>query len=83
VLLGQGFEMRPDPVTEFVADEELFGFLSDVAEVIEDVASKMPDHGEFVRNLPASTEAAKAAAQPAVPPPVSFTLRYERGETTG
>jgi tryptophan halogenase len=83
VLLGQGFEMRPDPVTEFVADEELLGFLSDVAEVIEDVASKMPDHGEFVRNLPASTEAAKAAAQPAVPPAVSFTLRYERGETTG
>jgi len=23
VLLGQGFEMRPDPVTQFVADEEL------------------------------------------------------------
>jgi tryptophan halogenase len=83
VLLGQGFEMRPDPVTEFVADEELGSFLGDIAEVIEDVASKMPDHGEFVRNLPASTEAAKAAAQPAVPPPVSFTLRYERGETTG
>ena len=83
VLLGQGFEMRPDPVTEFVADEELVGFLNDVAEVIEDVAINMPDHGTLVRNLPPSTEAAKTAAEPATKPQVSFTLRYERGETTG
>jgi tryptophan halogenase len=83
LLIGQGFEMRADPVTEFVPDEDIVGFLNDVAEVIEDVAVSMPDHGAFVRNLPPSLEAAKAAAQPTVPPPVSFTLRYERGETTG
>jgi tryptophan halogenase len=83
VLIGQGFEMRADPVTEFVPDEDIVGFLNDVAEVIEDVAVGMPDHGAFVRDLPPSLEAAKAAAQPTVPPPVSFTLRYERGETTG
>jgi tryptophan halogenase len=84
VLLGQGFEMRPDPVTQFVADEELAGFLGDLAEVIEDVAVSMPDHGAFVRSLPASTDAAKAAAEPtAVTPQVSFTLRYERGATVG
>jgi hypothetical protein len=73
--------MRPDPVTQFVADEDLVGFLGDIAEVIEDVAANMPDHGAFVRSLPASTEAAKTAAQPAASPQVSFTLRYERGET--
>jgi tryptophan halogenase len=82
VLLGQGLEMRPDPVTQFVADEELIDFLNDLAEVIEDVAVTMPDHGAFVRNLRPSTEAAKAAAQPAATPPVSFTLRYGRGGTT-
>jgi tryptophan halogenase len=81
VLLGQGFEMRPDPVTKFVADEELVGFLSDVEEVIEDVAAKMPDHGDFVRKLPPSTAAAQQAPAPAVIPNVNFTLRYERGET--
>ena len=82
VLLGQGFEMRPDPITEFVSDEELGEFLEDIAEVIDDTASKMTDHGEFVRKLPASSEPARtqqAAVQ--VIPPVNFTLRYERGET--
>lgn len=83
VLIGQGFDMRPDPVTEFVAEEELAGFLGDIEEVIEDVAKKMPDHGEFVRNLPPTTAEANAKAQtPAAPPKVSFTLRYERAETT-
>jgi len=82
VLIGQGFEMRPDPVTEFVPQEDLAGFLNDVVEVIDDVASKMSDHGEFVRALPSSTEAAKAAAaKPVKVPQVSFALRYERGET--
>jgi len=75
VLLGQGFEMRPDPVARFVADEELIGFLSDIAEVIEDVANELPDHGEFVSRLPPSSDAAQAAAGA---PPVNFTLRYER-----
>jgi tryptophan halogenase len=83
VLLGQGFEMHADPVTEFVADEELASFLDDIAEVIEDVASKMPDHGEFVRRLPPSTDAAKSQQQsPAVMPKLNFALRYERGEAT-
>jgi tryptophan halogenase len=84
VLLGQGFEMKADPVTEFVTDEDLGDFLGDLAEVIEDVASKMPDHGAFVRGLPPSTEAAtgQVPQAPVPPPKVSFNLRYERGETT-
>jgi len=80
VLLGQGFEMRPDPVTDFVADEELGGFLSDIGEVVEDVANTMPDHGDFVRALPPSTPAAAPDKTTAVPK-VAFELRYERGET--
>jgi tryptophan halogenase len=82
VLLGQGLEMRPDPLTQFVSDEDLFGFLDDLAEVIDDVAEELPDHGAFVRGRPPSTEAAKTAVQPAASPQVSFTLRYERRETS-
>ena len=79
VLLGQGFEMKADPVTNFVPDEDLAGFLSDLAEVIEDNAKNLPDHGEFVRRLPPSTQAPQTAT--AAPTNVSFSLRYERGET--
>jgi tryptophan halogenase len=75
VLIGQGFEMRPDPVTNFVPVEELAGFLKDIEEVIADVADEMMDHGDFLQQLPASTPP-QAAAEPAV----SFALRYERGE---
>ena len=81
VLLGQGFEMRADPVTQFVADGELAAFLGDLSEVIADVASKMPDHGEFVRRLPVSTDAARAQEPGlAALPNLNFALRYERGE---
>jgi tryptophan halogenase len=82
VLLGQGFEMRPDPVTQFVSDDDLADFLGDIAEVIEDVAGRMPDHGEFVRSLPPSSAAANNAQVSEVTlPSVNFTLRYERGES--
>jgi len=74
VLLGQGFEARPDPVTQFVPDEEIAGFLGEIAEVIADVAERMPDHGEFVARLPASSP----PQAPSVTPTVSFNLRYEQ-----
>jgi tryptophan halogenase len=74
VLIGQGFEMRPDPVTQFVAPEDITGFLKDLEDVIADVAEELPDHGDFVRRLPPSS---KAQTAPAVPS-VSFALRYER-----
>jgi tryptophan halogenase len=75
VLLGQGFEMHADPVTNFVSDEDIAGFLGDIAEVIEDVANDMPDHGQFVRSLPPNSTPQSAAAGPNV----SFTLTYGRG----
>jgi tryptophan halogenase len=79
VLIGQGLDMRPDPVTQFVSDEGLGDFLGDIAGVVEDVALKMPDHGAFVRSLPSSSQAKPA---PAVIPSINFNLRYERAETT-
>jgi len=59
VLLGQGLEAQPDPVSQFVPDDELVAFLNDIAEVNEDVADGMPDHAAFVAGLPSSS-----AAQP-------------------
>jgi tryptophan halogenase len=76
VLIGQGLEMRPDPVTEFVPTDELVGFLKELEEVIEDGAARLLDHREFVRRLPPS--APQPQAQPA-PPGATFALRYERG----
>jgi tryptophan 7-halogenase len=76
ILIGQGLEMRPDPVTQFVPDAEIAAFLADVAEVIEDVAETMPDHGEFVRRLP--TASGSEAAIPA-PSAADFALPHGRG----
>jgi tryptophan halogenase len=74
VLIGQGLDMRADPVTKFVPAEEIEGFLSDVAEVIADVADRMPDHGEFVRRLPPSASSAAAS----VTTKLNFALKYDR-----
>ena len=74
ILIGQGFEMNPDPVTRFVPEDEVIGFLNDIEEVVTDVAATMPDHGEFVAGLPPSS-APQPASQPA---PVNFAIKYER-----
>jgi tryptophan halogenase len=55
VLIGQGFQAGADPVTRFVADAELAAYLADLAEVIDDVADKMPDHAAFLAGLPAAS----------------------------
>lgn len=75
VLIGQGFRMRADPVTRFVPDAEIAGFLNDTAEVIADVVDHLPDHGAFLHGLPPSTpkQAATAGA-----PQVSSNLKYGR-----
>jgi tryptophan halogenase len=62
VLLGQGFEARPDPVAQFVPTEEIVGFLDDIAETIAEVAETLPDHGDFVAKLPASGGPQQAVA---------------------
>ena len=74
VLIGQGFEMRADPVSRFVPDDALFGFLDDLVETIEEVAQNLPGHGEFVERLPSSSDAQAAAREPEV----NFTMKYER-----
>ena len=71
VLLGQGFEARADPVTQFVSDEELIGYLDDISEVVDDVAMKMPDHAAFVSRLPPSS-AAPGSSGP--------TIRFNLGQ---
>ena len=75
VLIGQGLEMVPDPVTQFVPDDQIVAFLKDVNEVIADVAETMRDHGEFVRSLPPSAPTKGAD----VSPKVSFAVHYGRG----
>jgi len=74
VLIGQGFDMRADPVAKFVPDDALFGFLGDLAETIEEVAQNMPSHGEFVARLPATSDAQAAAQEPQV----NFSIKYDR-----
>ncbi|MCH8616126.1 tryptophan 7-halogenase [Sphingomonas sp. SM33] len=59
VLLGQGFQARPDPVAQFVPTEEIVSFLEDVADTIADVAEELPDHADFVSRLPTSTPGAQ------------------------
>jgi tryptophan halogenase len=64
VLLGQGLEAQPDPVSQFVSDDELVAFLGDIAEVNHEVADGMPDHGAFVAALsPTSTALKEASAE--------------------
>ncbi|HEY7959856.1 MAG TPA: tryptophan halogenase family protein [Sphingomicrobium sp.] len=75
ITIGQGLEMKPDPVTSFVPTEELLTFLDEIAAVIEDNADRMPDHGEFVRGLPPES----ATQQP--PSTENFGLRNPRRAT--
>lgn len=58
------------------ARQDIASFLGGIAEVIEDAANEMLDHGEFVRRLPSSTMTATASAPPVC---LDFALKYERG----
>jgi len=62
VLLGQGMAAQADPVTRFVPDAEIADFLDDMAEVIADVAERMPDHARFIDEILASAGKTPAAA---------------------
>jgi tryptophan halogenase len=74
VLIGQGLDMKADPVTQFVPTEEIAGFLGDIAEVVEDVAGKLTDHGEFLKRLPPKSQ----PQQQQVAPAINFALKYGR-----
>lgn len=76
VLLGQGFEMRADPVTRFVPDDEIVGFLHDIEEVIADVAERLPDHAKFLRSLPPRSP--PRPTTDTTVPAINFNLRYTR-----
>jgi tryptophan halogenase len=73
-MIGQGLDMRPDPVTQFVPDTDLAAFLDDITDANDEVADGLPDHGAFVRGLPPASP-----PQSAVTADVSFDLKYERG----
>jgi tryptophan halogenase len=79
VLLGQGLEATPDPVTQFVDQEELVGFLGDIADTIEQVADDLPDHETMLAALPPSLTPQTEAAVPKLN--FSMSQNYGRGIT--
>lgn len=48
VLIGQGLPMRYDPMVEMIPDDQLFSFLQDIEDVVEDCARSMPDHADYI-----------------------------------
>ena len=48
VLLGQGLDVRHDPMVDLIPDDQARAFLRDIEEVIADVADRMPDHAAFI-----------------------------------
>ncbi len=48
VLLGQGLDAHYDPMVDMIPDAQTTAFLSDVEEVIAEVASSLPTHEAFI-----------------------------------
>jgi tryptophan halogenase len=48
VLIGQGLRMRYDPMVDMIPDAQAAAFLKDIEEVIEDTATRMPLHADFI-----------------------------------
>jgi tryptophan halogenase len=48
VLIGQGLQMRYDPMVDMIPEGELAAFLRDIEEVIEDCATAMPSHQGYI-----------------------------------
>jgi tryptophan halogenase len=48
VLIGQGLEMRYDPMVDMIPEADVAAYLGDIEEVIEDVAGRMPLHADFI-----------------------------------
>lgn len=73
VLLGQGLQMRPDPMVELVPEADMIAFLKDIDEVIADTAERMMDHAEYIRR----------ALNPPPPPPASGLRMGPAGASAG
>jgi tryptophan halogenase len=63
VLLGQGLEMRYDPMVDMVPDDDARGYLKDIAEVNAEYAELMPSHAEFIARNCAAPPLVVAKAQ--------------------
>lgn len=48
VLLGQGLDVRHDPMVALIADEQIIAYLKDIEEVIADTADRMTDHADYI-----------------------------------
>lgn len=48
VLLGQGLEMRYDPMVDMIPEPDVADFLRDIEEVIADCAEAMPSHAAYI-----------------------------------
>jgi tryptophan halogenase len=51
VLIGQGLDMRYDPMVDMLPDDEVRAFLTDIEEVIAHTADAMPTHQDYVSRV--------------------------------
>ncbi|MFM5916532.1 MAG: tryptophan halogenase family protein [Novosphingobium sp.] len=65
VLLGQGMNMRHDPMVALIPDENILSFLQDIDEVIAETADKLESHADYIARLlnPAPSSQAKGPVQ--------------------
>ncbi|ESQ84162.1 tryptophan halogenase [Asticcacaulis sp. AC466] len=48
VLLGQGLDMRYDPMVDMIPEDQITAYLRDIEEVISEYADGMPIHADFI-----------------------------------
>ena len=63
VLIGQGMQMRYDPMVDMVPDDAALAFLRDIEEVIEESAETMPSHADFIAQRCRAPEVVARKAQ--------------------
>ncbi len=51
VLIGQGLPMQHDPMVDMLPEDEVRAFLADIEDVIEDTASRMTGHADYIRRI--------------------------------
>ncbi len=63
VLLGQGLPMRYDPMIDMIPDEQALAFLHNIEEVIDDCATAMQTHAEFIARYCKAPDPARESRQ--------------------